>query len=69
MADVKILGLLFDNDGHEDIISADDPKIAEDDNNIAIISPTLFVPWDCLPPLFMDIAIINNNYVSFCWTN
>ncbi len=43
-AEFKLLGPLFDNDGLGDIISADDPKIAEGYNNIAVILLALFVP-------------------------
>ncbi len=66
-AEVKLLGPLFDNDGLDDIISADDPKTAEGYNNIAVILLVLFVPWNCLQSLFADIIATDDNYSSFYW--
>ncbi len=66
-AEVKLLGPLFDSDGLDDIILADDPGTAEGYNDIAVILLALFVPWDRLQPLFADIGATDNNYSSFCW--
>ena len=60
-AKVKLLRLLFDNDGFSNIIPVDDPETAEDYNNIAVILLVLFVPQNCLQSLFVDIGAINNN--------
>ncbi len=67
-AEVKILGPLFDNDGIGEIIPVDRPETPEGLNDIAVILLTLFVPWDCLQPLFSEIGARNDNYLSFGWT-
>ena len=41
---MKLLGLLFDNNSFDNIISANDPKTVEGYNNMAIILLALFVP-------------------------
>ncbi len=58
---------MFDCDGLDNIISADDPGTAEGHNVIAVILLELFVPWDWLQPLFADIGATNDNYSLFCW--
>ncbi len=47
-AEVKLLGLLFDSDSLDNIISIDDPGTVESHNNIAVILLALFVPLDRL---------------------
>ncbi len=66
-AEVKLSGPLFDNDGHGDIISANDPETTEGYNNIAMILLALFMPWDRLQSLFADMDATDDNYSSFCW--
>lgn len=58
---------MFDSDSLDNMIFADDSKTAEGYNNIAVILLALFMPWDCLYSLFVDIGAINDNYLSFCW--
>ena len=62
---VKLLGPLFSNDDFGNTIFANNPRTAKSYNDIALILLILFVPWDCLHSLFMDISTINNNYLSF----
>lgn len=63
---VKLLRPLFDSNGFDNIIFADNPKTARGYNNITIILLVLFVFWHCLYSLFADIDITDNNYLLFC---
>lgn len=58
---------MVNGDGLGNIISADGFRSVEGYNNIAVILLILFVLWDCLHLLFVDINAINDNYLSFCW--
>ena len=58
---------MFDSNGLGNIISINDPRITESYNNIAIILLVLIVFWNWLYSLFVDMDVINNNYLSFCW--
>lgn len=62
LAEVKLLGPLFDNDGRGNIISANDVETAESYNNIVVILPTFFFPCNRLQSLFTDMSTIDNNY-------